>query len=133
MKRSLAVVAILATLISMSIPFVAGATASKRVSIQMSIKDLTKPGAFRAYDELLLTVNVHVGGQSAKGGFVGLTSSDPKESRLCGIFEPAGKFNYCDIDFPNQGHFTITAGYDPSRTIPHHYIARRSLAVTIAK
>jgi hypothetical protein len=133
MKRFLAVVAILAALISMSIPLVAGATASKKVSIQMSIKDLTKPGAFRAYDELLLTVNVHVGGQSAKSGFVGLTSSDPKERRLCGIFEPAGKFNYCDIDFSNRGRFTITVGYDPAMTIPHHYIAKRSLVVRIGK
>ena len=130
MKRAFAAAIITAALLGLSIA-PAAATASKKVSVQMSLKDLIVPGAFAPNDELRLTVNVLVGGKPAKQGDVNLITNDPKEPELCGIIQPPRKLNYCNIDFPNAGHFTITAEYEPIYNFPSHYKVISRLAVAI--
>ena len=102
------------------------------VSIQMSIRDLTLPGDFLVHDVLRLTVNVYVGGRPANSGDVNLTTNDPQEPELCGILQPAGpSSNYCNIDFPNPGSFTITASYELVYNWPPHYTSTQTLPVKI--
>jgi hypothetical protein len=108
------------------------ATSSKeRISIHLTVRDIEFPGKFWPNDELRLTVRVYVGGSPARQGVTYLTSNDPSEPELCNVGIPGG--NYCNIDFPNPGRWTIVAKYGLVFSYPQRFSASSSLAVVIRK
>ncbi len=133
MKRlQFALAVVLASIGALAVPSISAAASSGKVTVQMTLKDLSSPGAFDVNDDLRLTVVTDVGGKPAKHGEVNLVTNDPKERELCGIIQPVGKHgDYCNIDFPNAGRFTISAEYEPVYVLPGHYTVVRRLAVTI--
>ncbi len=103
-----------------------------KVSIRMSIKDLSVAGAFGTYDLLRLTITAYIGGNLGTSGGLDMTSSDPEEPILCGMTLPSGTNDYCNITFDNPGVFTITVKYQPNYwAYPPRYTASKSLIVTI--
>lgn len=101
------------------------------VSIHMSLVDEESPGMFWTNDELRLTVEVFVGGKRTRAGITDLTTNDPQERELCEISALPLVGDYCNIDIPNPGRWTIVARFARVDTWPEHYTTSRALRVKI--
>ena len=111
-------------------PTPAGATSAK-ISIQMTITDMYGAGSLFVNDPLRLTVNTYLGSGRARTGQIYLTTNDPKEHLLCGMAVGRGRGNFCNIDFPNAGMWTIKAQFETQDVFPAHYIYTKTLLVRI--
>jgi len=102
-----------------------------KMSIQMTITDMYGARSLFVNDPLRLTVNTYLGSGRARTGQIYLTTNDPKEHLLCGMAVGRGKGNFCNIDFPNTGTWTIKAQYETQDVYPAHYIYSKTLLVRI--
>lgn len=103
-------------------PGATSASASNdKISIQMTISDMYGARSLFVDDPLRLTVNTYLGRGRARTGQVYLTTNDPEERLLCGLAVGRGKGNFCNIDIPNTGTWTIKAQYEPENVSPAHY------------
>jgi len=113
-------------------PGVTSASATNdKTSIQMTITDMYGARSLFVNDPLRLTVNTYVGSGRARTGQVYLTTNDPQERLLCGLAIGRREGNFCNIDFPNTGTWTIKAQYETRDVFPPHYIYTKELIVRI--
>lgn len=109
----------------------ASATTHQHISIQMTVTDIQFPGKFWRSDELRLTVKIYAGAALARRGITYLTTNDPQEPQLCAISIRPGSGNYCNIDFPNDGRWTIIAKYASVDKWPPRFVALKRIGVAI--
>lgn len=112
-------------------PNLSSGGANLPVSIHMSLVDEESPGMFWTNDELRVTIQVFVGGVRTRAGITDLTTNDPQERELCEISALPFGGDYCNIDIPNPGRWTIDARYARVDTWPEHYTTSRLLIVKI--
>lgn len=107
--------------------------ASLPVSIHMSLVDEESPGKFWTNDVLRLTVQVFVGGTRTRAGITDLTTNDPEELELCEVSALPFSGDYCNIDIPNPGNWTIEARFARMDTWPERYTSSKAIRVKITR
>ena len=99
--------------------------------MEMYILNLANPGVFDKGDTLHVIAVPFINGNTENHGEINVTSNDPLKKNICNIIMSTKHF-YCNISFPNAGNWTIVARYKAAILGPNHYLASKSLKVTIS-